>query len=175
MKKAKKGPARTAKKKRVVSKKGPQTIEWMTTEFPYFHKRPGFEWGLAIITLILIAIFVGFGQYLLSLILALAAIALWQLANQKPRRMKVTINQEGISFQGKTYAFDKLFGFWLTYPSQGEGPLLHLQTKGFPHHTEVISLADQNPEVVRKILKKHLPERHFRVSLSERLLEKLGI
>lgn len=143
-------------KKAIHSHYGEIFLEWKYPEFPRYER--GVLWyffsglflaflmGYAILTI----------NFLFAIIIALFAI-LFYLFHRNVRDISVRIAQDGILLNNKLYAYHDIEKFWIIYQPP-EVKSLYFQLKGFFSPPLILLLEDKNPNEVRNILLKYIPE-----------------
>ncbi len=108
----------------------------------------------------LIAYFAVSNNYLASLLFVLAAITLaFGVFKRKGRRVKCTLQTDGIEINGAFTPYSRLQSFWIFYDPPHYQELSIKFKKGLSAGYIKIPLGDENPVKMREMLIKFLPER----------------
>lgn len=137
-------------------KKKYKMISFPTFSHPHFKK--GKTWTIILILffLILTFLFFYFKQYFLAIISLIFILVVYIYAKTPPLKLTCKISHQGVKIGEKFYPYNKLRAFWIAYTKPATLYLEKLDR--FNPHLH-ISLKKQDPESLRKILLKHLPER----------------
>lgn len=143
-------------------------ISWKAPEFLHYKKSPWWFPVQALITLVLVALFILTKQYLPAIIVVLGAIIIYQLAHQEPEVLPVTFTSDGIRFKSHAFHFSQLKTFWIIESENVRN--LYLQRVERFTAPVVIPLVKEDVEKVRDYLAHYLPEtKEAREDFAERL------
>lgn len=78
----------------------------------------------------------------------------------KPELKRYGISRVGITVDERLYSFDEIHSFWIVYQPPVKTLDILSTRKYFPNLT--IQLGDQDPVIVKNILKKYIPEQEKR-------------
>jgi len=93
-----------AKKTRAVKLAPSQKpIEFQTLEFPYFEKSMFWFASVAVVSAILAVNFILAQKYFLTLVFAVALIVFLRLSFEKPKKIQVKIDENGLRFRHRYY------------------------------------------------------------------------
>ncbi len=143
-------------------------ISWKAPEF--FHYKKGNWWFplLALVVLVLTALFILTKQYLVAIIVVLGGIVIYRLAHQEPEVIPVTFTTKSIEFKGRSLLFDEIKNFWLIESEASH--VLYLQTVERFSRPIVIPLIKADVEKVRDFLSQYAPEeKEPREDLADRI------
>jgi len=134
-----------------------QKISWT---FPDYQKpdrsRNWYIWtGIFFFGMLAYAIFTA--NFLFGLIIIMVAIIIFINNNKKTEKVNFTISPDGIEIQGRHYSFKEIKKFWLLYEPP-EVKNLYFSFKSSIRPTLSVPLLDQNPLIIRNLLKTYLPE-----------------
>jgi hypothetical protein len=135
----------------------PKEITWQTLEYPEYKKHPLWFIGLALV----IAVLVLYGIYIKSWS-TIASFALFGVlaliyASQKPKTLTIKINGQGVQVNNILYGYPVIRKFWIVY-SPPEVKSLYLETTTYIDHIVKLELSNQDPRVVKTLLKQYLEE-----------------
>lgn len=132
-------------------------LAWSPREYEFQEK--GQNWYLAagITAALLIAGSIIFRNYLMAVTFFLLAVVVYIYSERKPLQIPVELRDYGVRVKGRYYSYRDLKRFWIIY-RPGDVTTLNFETDNVFNQTLVIQLEDQNPNIVRNILKDKLPE-----------------
>ena len=130
----------------------PKTAEWF--------------WALGIFGFALIVFAVLLKNYLLIVIVALAAFIIYSNKNKQPDIVNFRLNDDGLYIEEKFYSFDGFESFWI-FP--GENPEFVLRRKERFIPLLAAPFYESDEPQIRRILAEHLPENEEKESLIDLL------
>ncbi len=149
-----------------------QPLEWSAPEFTKYQKDViwfliGGAIGLGLLIFSLLN-----KNFIFALIVILSAFSLYVWSQKEPRKIKFVINVKGIMIDNACYNFDNLKSFWIFYEPP-EVKFLSLESKKtiMPHIK--IPLGEIDPNKIRELLLKFLPEEKQEESLIDVLARNL--
>ncbi len=149
-----------------------QSLEWSAPEFTKYQKDViwfliGGAIGLGLLIFSLLN-----KNFIFALIVILSAFSLYVWSQKEPRKIKFVINVKGIMIDNACYNFDNLKSFWIFYEPP-EVKFLSLESKKtiMPHIK--IPLGEIDPNKIRELLLKFLPEEKQEESLIDVLARNL--
>lgn len=132
-------------------------VSWSAPEFETHDRSPVWYIGLAILAIITIAYAVWQRDYTMLITLGVIYTAVYLYAHKSPETIEVNISPLGIGLNEQWYPYERLRSFWIIYrPPQIK--VLYISTNDYVVREVAIQLGDQDPNPVRDILLKHLPE-----------------
>ncbi len=166
LRKIKKGQKKTQPKhiKIEIEKSIPTKLEWAAPEFTRYKKSKSWFVFLALIALAVITAAILLKNLLFVIVTILATFVVYIYALKKPRKIKFSISGKGIQIDQHIYNFEDLKSFWIFYEPPEVKEISFRSKKIFMPYIK-ISLGDQNPAEVRKLLLRFLPERKHRESI----------
>lgn len=89
-------------------------ISWEVKEYEHFEHGPDWFWGVALVAIVggLLAIF--FDNFLLAVIIALAAASLVMYGKREPVMLTVELSADGVRIGKTFYPYKNLKTFWVT-------------------------------------------------------------
>lgn len=97
------------------------SIEWQAPEFEYRDKGVSWYWLSVIIAVVLLAISVWQKNFLFSVFVVLAEVMILVWAKQKPRTVKFTVDDKGLTINGqKFYPYSAIEAFGTTIGTGNE-------------------------------------------------------
>jgi hypothetical protein len=148
-----------------------EKIEWTAAEFVEYKKdkRWFFYAGLITIGLIIIAILIK--NFLLAVIVLLAAVTVYIYSVKEPRKIIFSISGQGIQIDKQIYDFENLKSFWIFYNSEIKELSIRSKKAIMPYIK--IPLGKQDPVEVRELLLKFLPEKKHQESVIDNWARRL--
>ncbi|HUT96076.1 MAG TPA: hypothetical protein VMW82_00695 [Candidatus Paceibacterota bacterium] len=146
---------------------------WEAPEFEKTEKNKSWFIFPAIIVIILGIIALITDNILFLILILLAFLTFYLYAKKEPRIIKFKVNERGIEVDNRLYAFDSIRSFWIFYNPPMEKEISFRSRKSFSPYIK-ISLADQNPNEIRKYLLRFLPEKRHKVSLIDIWMRRIG-
>ena len=147
-------------------------LKWSDYEYDHSDKTPDWFWVVGIVGLVAIIGAMIFKNFLFAIILLIGTLTIMLFGARKPEFIEFEINKRGIKVKNDLYPFATIKSFAL---KDEEGPyklMIESDRLILPHI--IIPLGDTNPEDIRKILNRFLPEEPFHESLVDKLSEHLG-
>jgi len=148
-------------------------ISWIAPEFIEYQKNPKWYVSLLIVGVILLAYAI-WQKDILTFITFLALIfAAYVFAHRKPKQVKVNLTGKGIGLNSEEYPYNSLKSFWIIY-NPPEVKTLHIETTQYLNKELVIQLQEVDPNDVRALLERYLPENFEKEeSYTDKLMRKL--
>lgn len=145
-------------------------LSWRAPEFYYYEK--GSRWLTSIIVagLLLLGYFLFLDKlnWTAALLVIAGVYALYRQAFRKPENIKIEIRPDGVVIGQESVAYDDLSSFNVT--SHGEYLTLDFQHKRFGMPLSAL-LGDQDPDQVRTVIGRYLPER---TATAESINDRIG-
>ncbi|MCE9586158.1 hypothetical protein K8R04_02470 [Candidatus Uhrbacteria bacterium] len=129
-------------------------------EMPAFYRHErGKTWyfGLAVLSVLLIAYAVWTANFLFAFIIFLAAIILLLVGSQEPRHVLVQIGDNGIVVDGKLHLYQDIGSFGIVYQPP-IAKVLYVEPKSTLSQRMRLELMDQDPVELRSHLRQYLQE-----------------
>ncbi len=145
-------------KNKGISDHGKTMMSWNFPEF-VVHKRTTLWYFGAIVIMAGLILFAVFSQnYLFLIVIALFVSVYILRAKRKPEMLHIDITEDGISVGEKTfYEWKQIKKFWIIYePPEVKNLYIDFDSSFRPSVT--ISLENQNPLKVRKLLEQYIEE-----------------
>lgn len=149
-------------------------ITWQTPEFKHYHKNLGWHitfWG--IVTLIIgyqIVTKDYFGALSVFLIAGFAA----YLLKQRPGIVEVRITDQGMHIDELQIPYKNMRHFWIVDTETHR--TLNIETSAYLNRFIILELEDQDPEIIRQILAKSVPEHDStEPTLVQKLMHRLNL
>lgn len=132
-------------------------LSWEAEEYEHLPKQNWWFVALGIVTLLLAVVAVFLQNYFFALFIAVAGLTVAVFAKQKPRKLHFSIASDGLEIGSRLYHFEDLSSFWIFY----DPPLfkeLSVESKKILMPYVRVPLGETDPEKIREILLKFLPE-----------------
>lgn len=129
-------------------------------EMPAFYKperSKSWYFGLAVLSVLLIAYAVWTANFLFAFIIFLSAIIMLLVGSQEPRHILVQIGDNGIVVDGKLYLYQDINNFGIVYQPP-ISKVLYVEPKSRLSQRLRLELADQDPVQLRTHLRQYLQE-----------------
>jgi len=158
-------------------------ITWRIEEPNFTPKTTEWFWALGIFALALIIFSILLKNYLLTIILALAAFIIYSSKNKKPELINFRLDNNGLYIEHKFYHYDGFESFWI-FPARlndyassrsgretqtDEGRELALRYKRHLMPLLIVPFHNNDEPEIRRILNKYLPESEEQESLIDLL------
>jgi hypothetical protein len=161
-----------------------EPLVWHVSTHEHRDHTADWYWGLALASLAGIIVSIWLGNFLLAVIIALAALSIVTLSMRGPREHQVRIDGRGVTIDGTLYRYSNIQSFWVAV----DEPLpershelqpriwLYITTSGYlhPHITIPIESMHQGHEVRDRLLK-FVDEEEQHPHFGEHLAELLGL
>ncbi|MCL4387233.1 MAG: hypothetical protein M1355_01060 [Patescibacteria group bacterium] len=131
-------------------------LSWEAPEFVHHQRNVKWYISAGIILLALLGISVYTGDWFFIIILTLASIGTFIYLNTAPKIKHYAISRVGIEIDGVFYPYENLNAFWIIYNEKVKTLNLIFKKKYLP--ALMILLDDQDPVLIKSILKKSLKE-----------------
>ena len=153
-------------------REAPETINWSALEHEARERGPYWFLGPGAIALALIIFGIFAHSYFFIAFIALAFTVLLMYAHRPPREITLQIGGDGV-YAGKThYQFSELKSFWIfEKPEEKE---LSLETAKLLSPYLRIPLGSADPQQVKDMLARFLPEQEHKEFISDQIAKSLG-
>ncbi|MFA5987775.1 MAG: hypothetical protein WC797_03960 [Candidatus Paceibacterota bacterium] len=155
--------------------KKPQTalLAWITKEHIHGKKDKDWIWAVAIIGIATAIGSVLLSNWLFGLFAILAAGALILRGQREPAVLDIAVTNQGINISSEFFPFDAIESFWIREEKNG-AKILVLRTYAKIMHLARISMENTDPESVREVLIKFIPETYHQKNLVDVTSDWLG-
>jgi len=141
-------------------------FNWKIENRNFMPKTTEWFWALGIFGFALIVFAILLKNYLLIIIVGLAAFIIYGNKNKQLETINFRLNDNGLYIEGKFYSYDDFESFWI-FP--GERPEFVLRRKELFIPLLTVPFHENDEMQIRKILVEHLEEREERESLIDLL------
>ncbi len=132
-------------------------LSWETEEYEHLPKENLWFVALGIVTILAAVVAIFMQNYFFALFIVVAGLTVAVLAKQKPRKVRLSVTSDGLEIGNRLYNFDDLSSFWVFF----DPPLfkeLSVESKKIFMPYIRAPLGETDPEKIREILLKFLPE-----------------
>ncbi len=144
-------------------------LKWKIEEPDLMPKTAEWFWALGILAFAVIVFSILLKNYLLIIIVGLAAFIIYSSKNKKPDLLNFRLDNDGLYIGHKFHPYDDFESFWIFPAKDTEERELVLRHKR--HLTPLLMAPFHNDDEqrIRRILNKHLPESEEKESLIDLL------
>ena len=114
------------------------------------------------------------GNYIFAFLILLVIAVIFMYEVKDPKEYEYEITRRGIRIQNRLFDFPNLKSFWIFEHETGENELSLESKKALVPHVKA-NLGDTDPESVRAVLKRFIPEAHQEESLTDILARRFGL
>jgi len=154
-------------------------MNWRIEEPNFTPKTTQWFWALGILAFALIVFSILMKNYLLTIILALAAFIIYNSKNKKLEHINFRLDNDGLYIEDKFYPYDSFESFWIFparggSPKGGEAQIDEERELALRYNRHLVPLLivpfynNDEPEI-RRILSEYLPESEEQESLIDLL------
>jgi hypothetical protein len=123
----------------------------------YFEKGLGWSVSMAMLLLLLVALFIYLKQYLGAVVVIVLGVVLYTYSNVPAKEISCLVSGEGIKIGERFYPYSSLKAFWIA--QSAPYPILYLESVHRFKAPLSVSLGKEPPEPIRRILLEYLPEK----------------
>ena len=145
------------------------SIEWKIEGPDLMPKTTSWFWALGILALAFIVFAILLKNYLLIIILALAAFIVFSSKNKRPELINFRLDNDGLYIEHKLYSYDSFESFWIFEAHTDKERELALRSKRHLAPLLIVPLYSDDEPRIRKILTKYLTESKEQESLIDLL------
>ena len=132
-------------------------ISWQAPEFKYYPKNLGWYITVFAVTVLVSGFFVIVESDIFAATsLGLVGLLILLFARHQPKQVKITIDERGVQFDKLFYPYKQIRHFWIV--NNPRHRTINFQTSALFNNIVILELEQQNPETVRQLLIKHVPE-----------------
>ncbi len=147
-------------------------ISWRAPEYTFNEKSTDWFWGLALSTLAIGVVSLIAGNFLLAVLIIIAAFTVGLLSIRRPKDIEFKINNRGVKAGTELHSWSGLESFWLE--EETDPPKIILISKRFLMPHIIIPLGDVDFGNVHDVLLEHLPQVEHHESIVDVLAARLG-
>lgn len=151
-----------------------QPLHWQAYEYEPREQSGDWFWAVGIVTVAIAVTAILFNNVLFAIIIILAGFSLSLYAARPPQIIDVVIDDIGIRVGRSFYPYRGLESFWIEDQHGFPRILVKSQKLIMPYIMVPLDEEEHDPDKVRKIMIRHLPEVFHSESVFEKVLERLG-
>jgi hypothetical protein len=151
-----------------------QSITWSEYEFQEQEKSVDWFWALGIIALSAIVIAIIYKNYLFAIFVALSALTMGMLANQKPKLVTYTLSRDGLRINETLYPLDSLKGYAIREIKKGKEKILILESSKQFAPILTIPIEDHLITDIQKIFTPKVPEKDLHEPTAHQIMDAIG-
>jgi hypothetical protein len=137
----------------------PKTISWEAPEYRYYEKNAAWYVTLLCVTLLIGGFLIIIQQDIFGAVcVGIIAALLVFFSRQLPEPIVITLSQRGVTFGDISIPYKNLKHFWIV--TEDEHRVLNIETMSWLNNHLILELMDEDPELVRSFLLRHLAEHH---------------
>jgi len=148
-------------------------ISWEALEYKRKEKTADWYWAVALISLAIIITSFMTHNFLFGILIIISTIILVSFSVIAPKKVKVSMDQKGITVGKEMYPFTTIDSFWVE-SLDGENQKILLKSKKIIMPLIVIPLEEHHHLDIRDFLLQYLSEAEMHEPLSQKIMEKLG-
>ena len=150
-------------------------LEWQGREYDHSLKGADWYWALGIVAIAGVVASVLFGNYLLALLIIIAAVALALHAAKEPPMHRFRLVEQGIVIGNDLHPFENMVSFSVLEDVGGDlPPVLSVKNESWFSPHLVIPLVGVDADMVYEYLLQHVDEGEHKHSVSDLVAAWLG-
>lgn len=131
-------------------------LSWEAAEFRHYPKNIAWYGTLGIIVILIIAFEIFQKDYFGAISLGIIAIFILIFAMHQPTKINISLTSEGIRIERSFIPYSQMKYFWMV--DNDNHKTLNIETTAYINRTILVELGNQNPNEVREILLREVPE-----------------
>ena len=151
-----------------------QPITWSEYEFQEQEKSVDWFWALGIIALSAIVIAIIYKNYLFAIFVALSALTMGMLANQKPKLVTYTLSRDGLRINDALYPLDSLKGYAIREIKKKREKILIIESSKQFVPILTIPIEDHLITDIQKIFTPKVPEKDLHEPTAHQIMDAIG-
>ncbi|MBI5005086.1 MAG: hypothetical protein HZC03_00525 [Candidatus Lloydbacteria bacterium] len=151
-----------------------QSIQWFFPEYRYQKKNPDWFWAVGIIAVAIAMVSVLYNNALFAVFTLLGAFTLMMYAAKQPRIISFSVDSRRILINDEEHLFRSLKSFWIHMYDSGDVLIIE-SAKMLTPYLRIPIAHDVRTEQIRSLFLENLPEKEHHESLSEAIMESLGL
>jgi len=149
-----------------------EKISWHTPEYLHTEKTTDWYWIVGIVSVSIALLAIIFCNIIFAIFIIVASFTLSLFASREPEIIEVVIDSYGVKIHNIQYPYKNLESFWVE--TREIRPKVVLKSKKVLMPYITILIHDANPEDIKTVLSRYLPEHEHTEPLLEKLLIYLG-
>lgn len=151
-----------------------RSITWEAPAHHHTKKGSDWFWALGIIAFSASAASFFFGNFLLGILIVLAAATLALVANREPDTIAYAVTTRGLRVGDSLYPYSTLEAYYIDDEDEEDVPKLLARSEKMFMHLIVMPLPEDYIEDIESILEEKLPEEHIEEPFATKMLEIFG-
>ncbi len=143
-------------------------MSWQAAEYAHYERTADWYWWVGLVAVIMLGLAVWQKSFLFGVLVLVAWFTILLYAVRPPRTIQVAITEHGVMVEKNLYLWGNLKSFWIFYTPPIKKEVSLETKKSFVTYVK-IPLGDMDPEEVKTIIKKFIPEIEQRESLIDNL------
>lgn len=131
-------------------------LQWQAPEFRHYPKNIGWYITFIALSILIIGFFIIQKDYFGAASLTILACLIAFFSNQHPQTIIILIDQHGIQYGNLHFPYAQVKQFWIVDTEHHK--TLNVETTALVNNTLILELVDENPQIIREVLLKHIPE-----------------
>ncbi len=150
-----------------------EKIEWSAPEYIFYEKSSDWFWALGIITLGFFVSAIFLRAFLFAILVLLAGFSLALYGARRPEMVNFSAGPRGVQIKNRIYDYENLKSFWIEYNPPHRKELILESKKTFMPYITIL-IEDVEPDKLRNLLIRFLPEKKIEESLISTIARILG-
>jgi len=150
-----------------------RSITWEAPAHNHTEKGSDWFWALGIIAVSSGAAALFFGNFLLTILILIAAAIVALIANREPDVVEYAVTTRGLRVGEALYPYSTLEAFYIN-EDDVNGPQLLARSEKVFMHLIIMPIPEEHIEDIEDILETRLPEEFMEEPLANKILEMLG-
>lgn len=150
-----------------------RSVTWEAPTHYHTEKTSDWFWALGILALCGAAASFFFGNFLLTILIVIAAFIMGLIASREPDITQYAVTTRGLRVGDQLYPYSSLEAFYID-EDEPKGPQLLARSKHLFARLVVMPIPEEYIEEIERILEERLPEEHMEEPLGSKLLEIFG-
>lgn len=131
-------------------------LSWEALEFRHYPKNLAWYITMGVIVLLVVAFEVLQKDYFGAISLGVMAIFIIIFAMHKPGKIQISLSSEGLHLERSFIPYNQMKYFWIV--DNEDHKTLNIETTAYINRTILVELETQNPEEVREVMLREVPE-----------------
>lgn len=150
------------------------SLSWEALEFEEREKSVDWFWALGIIAVCGIIISILYKNYLFAIFIAIGAITIGRLANQKPRMIRYEISSAGLRIEDDLYPLDKIKGYAIREIKKNRQKILIVETPKSFAPIVTIPIEPTMVSDIKKFFDPKVPEKDLHEPTAHQIMDAIG-
>ena len=147
---------------------GKPLLLWEAPEYIHYDKGTDWYWWAGLVAVILLGLAIWQGSFLFGVLVLIGWFTVVLYAAKKPRTISFALSEKGVLVEKTIYPWNSLKSFWIFYNPPIHKELSLKSKKNIMPYIK-IPLGDADPDKIKEIVSKFLPEDEQQESLIDSL------